>query len=39
MAELKQFDKVWTAEDALGALCLDKCKCKSLNIKDKEKEE
>jgi len=33
--ELKQFNKVIRAEDAMGAGCLDKCKCKPLNF-DKE---
>lgn len=26
-SELKQFDKVWTASDVMGAGCVDKCTC------------
>lgn len=40
MAELKQFDKVFVAEDVLGGCCLDGiCEHKSLNIKDIEEKE
>jgi len=38
MAELKQFDKVFVAEDVLSGCCLDG-KCEHLNIKDKKKKE
>ncbi len=38
--ELKQFDKVYVAEDVMGAGCIDECNCKKdLNIKKKEEEE
>jgi len=38
MAELKQFDKVFVAEDVLGGCCLDGL-CEHLNIKDIEEKE
>jgi len=38
MAELKQFDKVFKAEDVLSGCCLDGI-CEHLNIKDIEEEE
>tara|TARA_R110002126_G_scaffold162441_1_gene310381 strand:+ start:3512 stop:3625 length:114 start_codon:yes stop_codon:yes gene_type:complete len=37
MDELKHFDKVMKAEDAIGISCDGiTCKCKDLNITDKE---
>ncbi len=38
MGELKQFDKVFVAEDVLSGGCLDEI-CEHLNIKDIEEEE